>query len=705
MQVENHFLLFSFDGARIGSECHPQTMKYGSIIPHTMNRYHALAVMSAVFVLVLVLAPSGMSDAANDDLPWEKYPDADYIITKDRSGSPVLSYHKPVTPSNEHPDGFEWASNTVSSGSLSLVNWSEVEEPRITVVFDGADLSELSIIRVDDASLTMKYVNVSFTMYSGSIGTLSLVTVANSQLSSLGNVYDNMFNPIADANIDLRGGKILEFRPTSSMVHVESMSVRIHTDMTIDRFLTTGTNGRYGQVEVDLLGGTVGYMANIKSRIGTLGYNLEHGSVRYFCIGADTESGSNQSLSSMSTSYVTDDVDVRIDSTVSVGYAIIGGGLINNPNVLWNGVNPRDTPARNISIEANGTEVMGDTCFMNERKTHAYQFSNYKIDGSPSTRQISQSYWSNDGSPVPVYGDDGVWSGNSRLIIPQGTSFFVNCEFQIADGGEVYISLGGRMVVTDILIVYGVVNALGELMNSSVIELRDNGKIDGTITGNGFLADYIVSQTTGESINIMSSLDTVVISQMNSRYVKEITALLLSGRYSVSIEAQISGMAFGSERFMISLKESTPSESFQGLYSLYITGIDESLLEICNVDITVPVNVSAGHSIKVYHYNYDYDDPEEVEFDRTEYGQIVIHTNKAGYFGIVLEDNGSTGSPGETNMFEVAILLARIIAVLIMMIYTVNKFREDDNGWDFEDDDAEDAEETEEEDPDQIRSD
>ena len=644
-----------------------------------MSGYHALALLSVVAVLALLLVPT--VDAVKDtegDEPWDRYPYADFIITVDKDGSTVVNYQAPVTPDDES-SAMEWRSTKYAAGSdISVVNWSDVEPPDLEIVYEGADVGDLSLIRIDDATLSMKYVNITFYMVSGTIDTLSLVTVPYSQQSKLGNSYiDAMFNPIVDAEVHLLGGRVTEFNPTASMVHIESMKVNVGTGMTVDRLLTTGDNGRYGQVDINLLGGTVGYMANLKSRIGSLSYNMEYGTVRYFCIGADTEAGGNQNLSSACTSYVTGDVDVRIGDKVSIGYAIIGGGMVNNPNILCNGEKVQDTPARNISIEANGKEVHADTCFMNEKRTHSYQFGSYKVEGSPSTRQVSTTCSLSNGSTIPVYGPEGIWSGNSNLIIPQGTSMFVNCILYVSSGGVIDIELGGRLVITDSLIMYGVVNAVGELINSSVIELRDNGELSGTVSGGGYIADYIVSQTTGSSINIMSSFDTVVISQLNSHYVQEITALLLSGECSVSISVQYSGMAFGSDRFMISLKELVSNDDFAGAYNLYIEGVDPSLLEICMVDVTIPIAVPVGYDAKVYHYTGS-DDSVEVECDVSQYGQITFHTNIIGDYGItfVKSDDPVVPHKRETNMIEVVILLTGIVVVLILMAYTVTRFRE-----------------------------
>ena len=232
------------------------------------------------------------------------------------------------------------------------------------------------------------------------------------------------------------------------------------------------------------------------------------------------------------------------------------------------------------------------------------------------------------------------------------------------------------MVITQHMVLQGTVNAVGEFINNSVVELRDNGEVIGSVSGDGFIADYIVSQTTGSSINIMSSYDTVIISQQNSRYVSEIDALLKSGECKVRISLQYSGMAFGSDTFMISLKEVSFNDSFTGAYTLHIEGIDPSLLELCSISVDVPLNVPYGYEAKVYYYGSGASDPLEVECDTPQYGQIEFHTNQAGLFGIMLIpiDQPADVQPRE-NIVEIIILLIGIAIVSILMVYTVFHFR------------------------------
>ena len=647
-----------------------------------MSPYRLLALVPVMVVAVLVLVPSVDAAKVNEEeppTPWELYPDADYIITSSEDGSVLFSYKETVEVTEETPEGIKWTTRTYPSGSdITVCRWSQIEPPSISVVFDGATVDDLVLIQVDDSAIRDKYVSVDFRMVSGYVDSLSLVSVNYSQQASLGKDYsDSMFNPIDDAMITLDGGRITEFNPTSHMVHIESMEVYIGSSMVIDRFYTTGQNGRYGDVDIMLLGGTVGYMANMKSRIGSLSYYLEHGTVRYMAIGSDTEAGDNQrGLQYACTSYVTGDVDLYIGSTVSMGYLIMGGGITNNPNILWNGTVVQDTPMRNVSIEAGDFQIHADTCFMNEKRTHAFKFTSFKVEGSPGTSTVSQSYKADDGSSLPVYGENGIWMGTSYIDLPSGTSLFVNATMVVNPDGILDISVGGRLVITQHMVLQGTVNAVGEFINNSVVELRDNGEVIGSVSGDGFIADYIVSQTTGSSINIMSSYDTVIISQQNSRYVSEIDALLKSGECKVRISLQYSGMAFGSDTFMISLKEVSFNDSFTGAYTLHIEGIDPSLLELCSISVDVPLNVPYGYEAKVYYYGSGASDPLEVECDTPQYGQIEFHTNQAGLFGIMLIpiDQPADVQPRE-NIVEIIILLIGIAIVSILMVYTVFHFR------------------------------
>lgn len=647
-----------------------------------MNPYRLLTLVPVVVIIALLLVPS--ADAAKGSeqeppAPWEIYPDADYIVTAAEDGSVQFSFREVVDVSEEFPDGVKWTTRTYPSGSdITVSRWSQVEPPSFSVVFDGAVVDDLVLIQVDDSDIRDKYVSVDFRMVSGTIGKLSLISVNYSQQSSLGSDYsDVMFNPVDEAVFDLEGGRIGEFDPTSHMVHVESMKVSIGTSMVVDRFYTTGHNGRYGDVDILLLGGTVGYMANMKSRIGNLTYHMEHGSVRYMAVGADTEAGDNQKgLQYACTSYVTGDVDLYIGPTASVGYLIIGGGITSNPNILWNGTVVQDRPMRNISIEAGEHTIRADTCFMNEKRTHAFRFSSFKVEGSPGTSAISQSYRSDDGSYMPVYGENGIWMGTGHTDLPSGTSLFVNSTVVVNPDGVMNIDVGGRLVMTDRMILQGTLNAVGEVINNAVVELRDNGEVLGSVSGDGYIADYIVSQTTGSNINIMSSYDTVMISQQNSRSVSEIDALLKSGQCKVRISLQYSGMAFGSDTFMISLRENIVNDTFTGAYTLHIEGIDPSLLEMCDITVDVPLGVPAGYEAKVYYYGTGSDDPVLTESSMPQYGQVEFHTNKIGVFGITLSPiDQPVESPQRENIAEIAVLLIGIAIVSGLMVYTVFYFR------------------------------
>lgn len=646
-----------------------------------MNPYRLLTLVPVVVIVALLLVPSVDAAKGSEEgspAPWETYPDADYIVTAAEDGSVRLSFREYVDVSEEFPHGVKWTTRTYPSGSdITVSRWSQVEPPSFSVVFDGAVVDDLVLIQVDDSDIRDKYVSVDFRMVSGTIGKLSLISVNYSQQSALGNDYnDTMFNPVDEAVFDLEGGRITEFDPTSNMVHVESMRASIGTSMVIDRFYTTGHNGRYGDVDVLLLGGTVGYMANMKSRIGTLTYHMEHGIVRYMAIGADTEAGDNQKgLQYACTSYVTGDVDLYIGSTVSMGYLIIGGGITSNPNILWNGTVVQDRPMRNISIEAGEHTVRADTCFMNEKRTHAFRFSSFKVEGSPGTSAISQSYRSDSGLFMSVYGEDGIWMGTGYTDLPSGASFFVNSTVVVNPDGVMNIDVGGRLVMTDRMILQGTLNAVGEFINNAVIELRDNGEVLGNVSGDGYIADYIVSQTTGSNINIMSSYDTVMISQQNSRSVSEIDALLKSGQCKVRISLQYSGMAFGSDSFLISLRENTVKDTFTGAYTLHIEGIDPSLLEMCDITVDVPLGVPAGYEAKVYYYGTGSDDPVLTESSMPQYGQVEFHTNSLGVFGITLSPLDQPVESPRENVAEIIVLLIGIAIVSGLMVYTVFYFR------------------------------
>lgn len=627
--------------------------------------------IAAVLLAALVSVPLIMSveyDAADPATPQERYPDADIILTEDRSST--------VITSKEYADdgSWSWEVRSIPRGSdIGLMSWSEARSS-LDVVIDGASVGELALVVLDDVSFSQKYLDVSFTMVSGSIDRLMMVKVDPSQKQFLGNDYNNVFPTIDSASISIRGGTVNAFVPTSDLVYIDSMHVSVGTGATVHRFLTSGENGSYGYIGVLLDGGNVGYMSNVKSRIGDIEYSFEAGSIDYFCIGSDTEAGSNTVLSGMNTSFITGNVTVTASDAVGNRSAIIGGGVVEPPTVLCNGQSTSPSTVKSIVIDAPGMVLNADTCFLTEKRTSAYKFSSYRYGSAVYTSSLSDTYHGADGSASDVYGTDGVWSSFGGFDLNSGVSFFSGSVLTIHAGDRVWIDTGARMVVTDSIRLYGTIVSNGSLMNNSVIEVHDSGEIVGKVGGSGFVADHIRFQGGTESISVMSSRDTVLIQQDSTGYVETLSAVLGNGERSVVITAP-EGIGFRSPSFLIALTDASVSEGFDTAFDLQIQGIDSRTLSICTVTVTVPVeDVPTGYMGQVFWYDEEQGRYSEVGVVDSSSKSLTFDTGSTGHYQIrYVPSNVDIPDDGEDNDLKVALLLMGIAAVGILMVYTVFK--------------------------------
>lgn len=623
-----------------------------------------LILLAVTALAVLVLCPAVLDDgsdaAAVDQGLVDDYGYADYIISQSGRSMVQIAHKVP----NDSQQGYSWEVRTVSQGSsLNLTRLSELSG-ELTVVMVGGSLGDLVLIQVDALDDSVP-VDVRFEMHGGSLTDLNVLVVPSNLDSGLENSYTLMFSPLGDVELRLLDGSIGDLVPTEDMVSADSMSIEVGDGMTVDRMMTSGSNGRYGSVSVLLTGGSVGYMSNERSVVGSMSYDFQSGDVDYFSVGADTENGGNAHLSDLNTFYVQGDVHVHIDETVGIRQAIMGGGILDIPSVLWNGDSPQGTGSSNVEIDAHGTVFYPDTCFLtsNRSQGNVYQFSLYTFDGTPRTKSISTDCLNYTSSRLPVYGEGGVWSSASDMTVGVGQYLYVDASLMVSAGSTLTVEMGGRLVTTGQTVLVGVLQNNGEVVNTGIIEKREGGHISGIEpTGDGYVAYCINLSPSDGAIDVMASDDdTVVLRTEGTVYISRISVLLENGDMEVTITVPET-LYVGGDEFVISLRE---VQGDDGSYELRIMGIDENVLGSLRIEVTVPCDIPSDSSCYVYLHDRVSGESESMEIVDRSYGEVAFVASGNGtYFLSTVSPEGIDGSGIGENLINI------ILAVVIVVVGT-----------------------------------
>ncbi len=631
-------------------------------------------VLTVAALVASVTAEPAKASSPDQDL-INMYGYADYIITEGTRSSVNITYRECVN------DGTcEWAVRSISQGSsLSLTQLSALDGS-LSVVMTGGTLGNLTLIQTDSLQ-DITRTDIEFKMLGGELANLRMLTVPSYLESRLENSYILMFGPLGDITLDLQTGRIGDLVPTEDMISVGMMTVLIGDEMSIDRMLTSGSNGRYDIILVRLLGGTVGYMSNDKSVVGVLTYEFESGSMDYFSIGANSEAGNNNLLSAMSTFYVQGDVTVRVDNSVTIRQAIIGAGILDTPSVLWNGDMPNSYSSKNIEIDAPGMAISPDTCFFTSNRTHSnvYFFSTYTVGGTLRTRSISTNYYSGS-TQMSVYGEDGIWASATDMSIQVGHYLYLNTMLTIYSNSVFTVEPGGRLVTAGHMLLLGVLMNNGDVLNSGVIEKREGGDIQGfSVMGDGFVAYGINVNTTDGMIEVMASDDdTVILKTDGTVYIGPISALLKGGDRGVVITVPNTVYVSGSE-FMIGLKELENGDYISG-YELTTTGIDCNVLESLSIEVTVPCAVSSDMKCYVYHQGSDGTYQVMEVIDRS-YGEIMFLASGLGeYYLSTVPPDGEVKSGLDENTLNICLAVIIVIVGAVVVYILLKKDRAQSRG-------------------------
>ena len=644
-----------------------------------MSRNGAILLIVAALILSCIFSAVAFDGADKEPeapLPEEIYPDADFIITKDSRGYTVLTFkaYGDYKVTDSHPS--EWFTQTITNKDLTVCDLSLAKE-NVEIVFDGAKVNKLILFNVDSKNSMNSAINVHFTMMSGNIQSFSLMSISSNVKQYMSTSYDALPTPIRTADLDFIAGDVDVINPTSLMLSVTNMSLDLDRGMQVNRLFTTGENGKYSNVYVTVNGARIGYMTNIASRIGYLEYNIISGEIDYMCIGANTEHSTNRSLSNMATSYVSGDVNMRVGSSALIKNCIMGAGIINMPRMLCNGDVLNGNVVHMVVIDAQDVTIYNDTTFLNERRTSAYRFNNYKVGQDPNATSLMDTFVV-DKSVVKVYSDSGIWSSISSTTLPAGSILSLNTRFFIQDDGVFTVSKGATLYNSDDIVLCGTLDVEGRMVNNSVIQCRAASVVEGELEGIGYLADYVNYATASNSLKVMSEREAVVISLREQSPIEDITATISDGKATVIITVDGSSRIYGSQ-FMIALTEQPGVEEFGKMYRLDIKGIDRNTLSNSTVEVYMNVDDDVCNAIYVQN-------PESGEYEiiaTAEYtSQIKIPAGTHQTFYLY---NYTTERPvladddvDEKNMTSFDyVLIAAIVAVLAVTVYALFTMKRD----------------------------
>ena len=616
----------------------------------------SFAVMAiAVIALASVLVFSADDVNAPSSNPQELYPYADAIIYEER-GAMSLMYRDYAS------DGtYEWENQRITGSSFTALRLSE-GGGSYTLVMAGGSLSELVLVGAD--ADTLKDADIRFEMYGGSVDTLRLVGLSGDAPS------DGSMRPVNSAEIILDSGRVREFMPTDQEVTVGSLEVTVGQGMTVDRMYISGEVGRYGKIAVTVLGGTVGYMSNVRSVIGSISYDIKAGTVYYMCIGADTEAGNASSLSSMSTSYITGDVSVSIGSMVEVRQVVIGGGVFSAPDMLYDGSIPIQPAAKTVVIDSPAVEVRADTCFLNNNRSFAYHFDSYRAGSTPSTTQIHSTVDFN-GSSLQIYGEGCLWEGYSAVRVLSGTTFYTSAQLQVASDGVLYIDGNGSMVNSGLISLEGNIVNRGSLVNNYIIEKFRNGEVVGAVTGSGYVAKSISITSAQEVISVMSADDSVMIHlDDNSVDISQISAVLGSGSVDIALSE---GSRLSAESFLISLTDVSADGNLSYRLSVLIDG---EFGDINGSTVTLGIQQLGDFRGEVWCYDTESGEYQTVPVDSGTSGSVTFVPVGCG--SIYINEIGAGAvedSSGDDQTFQIALLSILIVLTVAATFYMYAQLR------------------------------
>ena len=530
------------------------------------------------------------SESSDGQTVQESYPDADVVIVQGDRGNVSLIYRtEPVEGSGEPT----YQTRSVRSGGDVRLFDITGGLTDIKIVMLSGKIGTLSMLNVDAYHPDSRVSSMSFVMNGGEVERLQAVSVANGVVYHLPDSYFSAYYAVDEIFMSI-SGKVGEISPSSALIGIGSISIRVSDGATVDRLYPTGSNGRYDDVSVTMTGGHIGYMTNQRSVMSSLVYDLRKGEIDYLCLGADVEGGSGYYSTNLWTSYVMRDVDIGIGEYMSIGRAILGAGITDVPRILSNGQTPATVSARNVMIESY-SEIYVDRSFVEGDKV--LRFTSYSIGDKPSSGSPRSTYYVAY-KVHELYGEDGIWDSYSGASIQPGVKVVVSAPLFVQSMSSLEITRGAIMVNADHIVVSGTISCEGTLRNDSVIEKRGSGSIEGKISGSGCVSYGIVALTSKEGrIDVMAESDDAVTIRSDSGelYFNKTSVYLKDIGCRVVVSAP-SSMYIGGESFTIGLTKVDVS-GFSHSWMLYLSGFDsESPL---TYEITVPLRIADGYVAEI----------------------------------------------------------------------------------------------------------
>lgn len=604
----------------------------------------------------------------------EVYPAADIVITSDQDGATVIIRK---TTASESTD--EWTSETIPSMSeIDLCYLSEVKGG-LNVVYEGGDVKRLTFFYVDSAQSLNSAIDLDFRMLGGSIQTLTFFNISKVIAPSLSKTYDGAQTPIRNATITLESGFIDLYNPTSDIISISDYRVYLGNGMTVNKFHTTGENGRYPNVAISMNGATVGYMANVSSKIGSLRYDILSGSVDYLCIGADSERSSTiaavMSYEQLSTSYATGEVSLHVLPAAKIGSCIMGAGILSMPHLLCNGEVVTEQITHKVVIDASKVTVVNDTAFLTDTRTSAYHFNYYKVGSNPFSSNILQKVRMNN-TNIKVYSESGIWDSISSCVIPVGAILSLDADFIIESDGSMALMKGSTVYNSGNIIVKGTLDIGGNLINNNLIQCWNGSVIIGVPEGVGTVADYVVCPE-GATHLLIESDRVAVILVMD--YVKDLESIEVDLEYEGIVSIYLDSFEGMAGTLYVSLIKKGPYRTFNESIELDVRGLEKySLSPIIGISIPTDSEVCTAA------YVYNEEDEEYEIISTSEYeSSIVFPAGSYRDFYLLqytTERPALPEDPVEKQEVITSIdyfLIAAIIAVLAVTVYILVTMKRD----------------------------
>lgn len=551
-------------------------------------------------VAVVLLAPSSEGASDTDPLPQDIYPDADVIISEGKNGWVVVT-----TKVSDDPT---YRTKEVRSGSsIRLVDWTDVDGS-IVVVMDSGTLRDITVITVDRVVKSPKPVDVEFTMVSGEVSTLTMVSSSQSLSSSLPSSYFNAYKAIGSLEVSICGD-VGTFNACDSLIAVSEMSLNVGASATVDRLYTTGSDGYFVAVDVEVTGGTIGYMTNRSAVVGTLDYHFRTGSVDYLSLGADTEGGSGYYLSNMWTFYVMRDFSVSIDDAFGIKRVIVGGGIIDPPSILCNGEEPEVILSRNITLDVRNHQLDLESCFI-VSEDRALRLGGYSLGSSVSNAEIRETYYQTY-QRLPIYGDEGIWSGFGGAVVLGGTNLYSSSNIYVPNNSDLIVDVGGHLVNSGDIMLVGNLLIDGRVYNSGIIEKQSGGSIEGEVSGDGYIASCIFARPNEGMINIMTVEDSAIVIRSTSGDIEFQSATMRFNDAGAKIIV-VSGDTPIVNSMLLAAISVTDGEDREKTWRIHLEGFGTDYGILVTMSVSIPsgyvpiITDSMGDTVEVSEYSYNY---------------------------------------------------------------------------------------------------